>query len=152
MEQVRLCAVWPTENWLGSSRNHMQGWMIVWECCRHALEKECLVVGEALFALPEVLLHGLDKVGARREKNEWMNVPWGELQIRVFIFSYTSRTGNGFCHPSESFRHIRMASLTLDFHFWSSPFERAITIKADRKSQVRQCYGFCTAHFWSSLA
>ena len=27
MEQVRLCAVWPTENWLGSSINHIQGWM-----------------------------------------------------------------------------------------------------------------------------
>ena len=28
-EQVRLCAVWPTENWLGSSMNHIQGWMTV---------------------------------------------------------------------------------------------------------------------------
>ena len=25
MEQVRLCAVWPTENWLGSSMNYIQG-------------------------------------------------------------------------------------------------------------------------------
>ena len=25
MEQVRLCAVWPTENWLGSSLNNIQG-------------------------------------------------------------------------------------------------------------------------------
>ena len=24
-EQVRLCAVWPTENWLGSPLNHIQG-------------------------------------------------------------------------------------------------------------------------------
>ena len=24
-----LCAVWPMENWLGSSMNHMQGWKIV---------------------------------------------------------------------------------------------------------------------------
>ena len=29
MEQVRLCAVWPMENWLGSSMNHIQGWMTV---------------------------------------------------------------------------------------------------------------------------
>ena len=30
MEQVRLCAVLPTENWLGSSLNHIQGyWMTV---------------------------------------------------------------------------------------------------------------------------
>ena len=25
MEQVRLCSVWPMENWLGSSMNHIQG-------------------------------------------------------------------------------------------------------------------------------
>ena len=27
MEQIRLCTVWPTENWLGSSMNHIQGWV-----------------------------------------------------------------------------------------------------------------------------
>ena len=48
MERVRLCAVWPTENWLGSSMNHIQGWMIVLECCRHALEKGCLDVVHSL--------------------------------------------------------------------------------------------------------
>ena len=26
MEQVRLCAVWPMETWLGSSLNQIQGW------------------------------------------------------------------------------------------------------------------------------
>ena len=29
MEQIRLCAVWPRENWLGSSMNNIQGWMTV---------------------------------------------------------------------------------------------------------------------------
>ena len=29
MEQVRLCAVWPMENWLGTSMNHIQRWMTV---------------------------------------------------------------------------------------------------------------------------
>ena len=29
MEQARLCSVWPTENWIGSSMNHIQGWMTV---------------------------------------------------------------------------------------------------------------------------
>ena len=35
MKQVRLCAVWPTGElaWL------FQGWMTVWECCWHVLEK-----------------------------------------------------------------------------------------------------------------
>ena len=28
-EQVRLCAVWPAENWLGSSLNQIQGWTTV---------------------------------------------------------------------------------------------------------------------------
>ena len=42
MEQGRICAVWPTENWLGSSMNHIQGWRTVWESYFHALEKGCL--------------------------------------------------------------------------------------------------------------
>ena len=42
MEQVRLCTVWPMDNWLGSSMNHIQGWMTVWESCCHASEKGCL--------------------------------------------------------------------------------------------------------------
>ena len=28
MEQVRLCAVWSTENWHGSSMNHILGWIL----------------------------------------------------------------------------------------------------------------------------
>ena len=39
MEELRLCAVWQTENWLGSSMNHIHR---VGECCRLALEKGCL--------------------------------------------------------------------------------------------------------------
>ena len=31
MKQVRLCAVWPMESWLGSSLNHIQGWTTVRE-------------------------------------------------------------------------------------------------------------------------
>ena len=42
MEQVRLCAVWPTEKWLGSSMIHIQGWKTVWICYCHALEQGCL--------------------------------------------------------------------------------------------------------------
>ena len=30
MEQVRLCAVWPTENWLGSSLNQIQSSLLIW--------------------------------------------------------------------------------------------------------------------------
>ena len=39
MEQVRLCAVWPMENWLCSSLNQIQGWSIVRESYSCALEK-----------------------------------------------------------------------------------------------------------------
>ena len=42
MEQVRLCAVWPTENWLASSMNHIQVWVTVCERYCHALETRCL--------------------------------------------------------------------------------------------------------------
>ena len=42
MGQLRLCAVWPTKNWLDSSRNHIQGWMSVRESYYHALEKRHL--------------------------------------------------------------------------------------------------------------
>ena len=54
MEHVRFCAAWPTENWLGSSMNHIQGWKTVWECCRHALEKWCLIA-TATISPPEVI-------------------------------------------------------------------------------------------------
>ena len=36
MEQVRLCAVWPRDNWFGSSMNHLWGWKTVWICYCHA--------------------------------------------------------------------------------------------------------------------
>ena len=42
MEQVRLCAVWPTENWLGTSKTtYKVGWMI-WICYSRALDRWCL--------------------------------------------------------------------------------------------------------------
>ena len=43
MEQIRLCAVWPMENWLGSSLNQIQGWTTVQEHYSHALEQGSLV-------------------------------------------------------------------------------------------------------------
>ena len=39
MEQVRLCAVWPMENWLGLSLNQIQGWTTVRESYSRALEQ-----------------------------------------------------------------------------------------------------------------
>ena len=42
MEQVSLCAVWPMENWLGTSLNQIRGWTAVRESYSRALEKEPL--------------------------------------------------------------------------------------------------------------
>ena len=44
MEQVRLCAVWPTENWLASSLNHIQGWATVRESYSRVLEQGPLLL------------------------------------------------------------------------------------------------------------
>ena len=43
MEQDRLCAVWPMENWLGSSQNQIQDWTTVRESYSRALEQGPLV-------------------------------------------------------------------------------------------------------------
>ena len=42
MEQVRLCAVWPIDNWLGSSLNQIPGWITVRESYSGALEQGSL--------------------------------------------------------------------------------------------------------------
>ena len=49
MEHVRLCAVWPMENWLGSSLNQMQGWTTVQESYSRALEQGSLEVTNAFW-------------------------------------------------------------------------------------------------------
>ena len=42
MELVRLCTVGCTDNWLGSSMNHLQGRITILICYWHALERRCL--------------------------------------------------------------------------------------------------------------
>ena len=54
MEHVRLCALWSTDNWHGSSLNKIQGWTTVRESYSRALEQGSLkeaVQSVALFAL-----------------------------------------------------------------------------------------------------
>ena len=46
MEQVWLCAVWPTENWLGPSLNQIQGWTTVRKSYSRALEQGPLLQRE----------------------------------------------------------------------------------------------------------
>ena len=40
MEQVRLCAIWPTENWLGSSLNRIHCLRVLLSCCRKRMSDE----------------------------------------------------------------------------------------------------------------
>ena len=44
MEQVRLCAVWPMENWLGTSLNQIRGWSSVRESYSRRLEQGLLAL------------------------------------------------------------------------------------------------------------
>ena len=46
MKQVRLCAVWPMEDWFGSLLNQIQGWTTVRESHSRALEQGPLVNSE----------------------------------------------------------------------------------------------------------
>ena len=46
MEQFCLCAVWPMENWLGSSLNHIQGWTTVRDSYSRALQQGSLLPKE----------------------------------------------------------------------------------------------------------
>ena len=52
-EEVKLCAVWPMENWIGYSLNQIQGWTTVRKSYSRVLEEGSLVWGGggALFAL-----------------------------------------------------------------------------------------------------
>ena len=56
MKQVRLCAVWPMENWLGSSSNQIQGRTTVRESYSCALEQGPLI-GAALSSLSLIDYH-----------------------------------------------------------------------------------------------
>ena len=57
METVRLCAVWPRENWLGSSLNQIQGWTTVRESYSRALEQGPLLSSFPLPGFSSQLLH-----------------------------------------------------------------------------------------------
>ena len=53
MEQVRLCSVWPTENWLGASLNQIQGWTTVQESYSRALDQGTRRRRRDSFVLPQ---------------------------------------------------------------------------------------------------
>ena len=58
LEQVRLCAAWPMENWLGSSLNQIQGWTAVRESYSCALEQGLLTGALLLSPLPACVCAG----------------------------------------------------------------------------------------------
>ena len=47
IEQVRVCAAWPMENWLGSSLKQIQGWNTVQESYSISLEQGLLPTADA---------------------------------------------------------------------------------------------------------
>ena len=64
---------------LGSSMNHIQGWMIVWECCRHALEQ-----GTLLSACMPVIV--IDVIPVRAAARHW-HFPTLDGKIPPFLLS-----------------------------------------------------------------
>ena len=86
MEQVRLCAVLPTENWLASSMNHIQGRMTVWICYCHALEKGCLVAGSPDDNLVDSLAFAIASFAVRELDQNF--VPSSKrLSMRIVCFT-----------------------------------------------------------------
>ena len=64
MELVRLCAVWPTENWLGSSLYQIRGWTTVRESYSPALEQGSLA-GMQHFLTPTSALRSTSDAESR---------------------------------------------------------------------------------------
>ena len=90
MEQVRLCAVWPTENWIGSSMNHIQGCMTVWESCRcrHALDKGYLMLMHCNWTkFPLVAVHSSTASGKSVHHNYLQkNIWWSANTCEIISF------------------------------------------------------------------
>ena len=51
MEQVRLCTVWPTENWLGTSKTTYRVGRMIGICYSRALDRRCLAACCALCSI-----------------------------------------------------------------------------------------------------
>ena len=58
-EQVRLCAIWPAENWLGTSLNQIQGWTTIRESYSCALEQGPLISSSDFVIIPVKRKEGL---------------------------------------------------------------------------------------------
>ena len=100
MEQVRLCAVWPMENWLASSLNQIQGWTTLQESCSRALKQGSLPNSPHFtppISAPVKQCYGgiiSDRVEVAQKCEEEVQLfyaptsPWGEL-------SYVTSTKGG---------------------------------------------------------
>ena len=72
MEQVRLCAVWPMENWFCPSLNHIQGWTTVRESYSRALEQDlCSSRSSAVTRADLMVVYGGG--GGRTDAKQEMN-------------------------------------------------------------------------------
>ena len=83
MEQVRLFAVCPMENWLGSSLYQIQGWTTFRESYSRALKQRPLV-SYSLHALPNVWLRKGRAAGSEQKaRPEWIDMCVSEEQRYV---------------------------------------------------------------------
>ena len=80
MEQVRLCAVWPMENWLGSSLNQIQGWTTVRESYSRALEQGPLFAAQRF---SPTKLTGMENFIETHEKSRTRTISqsWGKKEM-----------------------------------------------------------------------
>ena len=99
MEQVRLCAVWPMENWLGSSLNQIHGWTNVPESYSRALEQ-----GPLLTLTTQTVFH------------------------IVFLQSLFSENIPSFsCKPSLCRKHVRITHIYT--FFWHNKCHSKLSLK-----------------------
>ena len=78
MEQVRLCAVCPMENFLGTSMNHIQGWTTVRDSYSCALEQGPLSQTNVLQTAPPPVPPSLKSDTESKGENRVDNSSTGE--------------------------------------------------------------------------
>ena len=146
MEQVRLCAVWPMKDWLGTFRTTLRvGWMI-WICYSRALERRPLVHACKLRSLVNIKFRtvieeeeeqwSLFTLQHAHVLQQWDSVPaicllnrihqrvqWLPLNETQCLLVWTRPLHCGLLRQVERVRsHIRRILLLCRFTLYSLPF------------------------------
>ena len=119
MGPVSICAVWPTENWLGSSLNKIQGWTTVRESYSPALEQGPLVSRAC---------------GNGYGENVWNNVNVFRRRRRLpFAGSFS------FMRPRPQLQVWREGDLGIEFYFFWRKMQGESQKSCLRGSVKTQC-------------